>query len=277
MRPLACDTHVHFYDARYPSAPDAVLQPPDATADDYRSLQTELGLERVVVVQPTTYGLDNSCQLDMMATFGDPGDGLVRGVMVVDESVSADELRRLTELGVCGARFHVLPGGVVPWEMLETVAATIAPFGWHIQLQCNGHELAARQHQLAALPTEIVIDHIGRYMPPVPTDDDNFTALLRLVEAGHAWVKLSAPYESSTETIHNGDHASTHHTDVLPLIDTLVERVADRLLWASNWPHPGQSSAPSPGTLMTQLERWLPTDELRHQVLVTNPDRLYFC
>ena len=90
MRPLACDTHVHFYDARYPSAPDAVLQPPDATADDYRSLQTELGLERVVVVQPTTYGLDNSCQLDMMATFGDPGDGLVRGVMVVDESVSAD-------------------------------------------------------------------------------------------------------------------------------------------------------------------------------------------
>jgi D-galactarolactone isomerase len=273
----ACDTHMHFYDARYPSAPDAVLHPPDATADDYRALQTELGLERVVVVQPTTYGLDNSCQLEAMATFGDPGDGLARGVMVVDGSVSADELRRMTKLGVRGARFHMLPGGAIPWEMLEAVAAKIAPFGWHIQLQCNGRELAARHDQLAALPTEIVIDHIGRYMPPVSTDDDSFTALLRLVEAGHAWVKLSAPYESSTEPILNDDGAETNHADVLPLIDVLVERVADRLLWATNWPHPGQSPAPSPGTLKTQLEQWLPTDELRHQVLVTNPDHLYFC
>ena len=269
----ACDTHIHFYDERYPSAPNAVLHPPDATTDDYRAVQTELGLERVIVVQPTTYGLDNSCQLDAMAAFGDRA----RGVVVVDDSLNSSELRRLTTLGVRGARFHMLPGGAVPWEMLETVAAKIAPFGWHIQLQCNGRELAARQDQLAALPTEIVIDHIGRYMPPVPTDDDNFTALLQLVEAGHAWVKLSAPYESSTEPIHNDDGAETNHADVLPLIDVLVERVADRLLWASNWPHPAQSPAPSSGTLRTQLERWLPTDDLRHQVLVTNPDRLYFC
>ena len=273
MTALACDTHIHFYDARYPSAPDAVLHPPDATADDCRALQAELGLERVVVVQPTTYGLDNSCQLDAMATFGNQA----RGVMAVDDSVSANELRRLTTLGVRGARFHMLPGGAVSWEMLEPVAAKIAPFGWHIQLQCNGRELAARHDQLAALPTEIVIDHIGRYMPPVSTDDDNFAALLRLVEAGHAWVKLSAPYESSTEPIHNDDGAETNHADVLPLIDVLVQRVADRLLWASNWPHPGQLPAPSPGTLKTQVERWLPTGELRHQVLVTNPDHLYIC
>ena len=273
----ACDTHIHFYDERYPSAPNAVLHPPDATTDDYRAVQTELGFKRVVVVQPTTYGLDNSCQLDGIATFGHPDDGVARGVMVLNDSVSTDELRRLTKLGVRGARFHMLPGGAVPWEMLEPVAAKIGSFGWHIQLQCNGRELAARQDQLAALPTQIVIDHIGRYMPPVPTSNDNFAALLRLVEAGHAWVKLSAPYESSTEPIHNDDHAGTNHADVLPLIDMLVERVADRLLWASNWPHPGQSLAPSPSTLTTQLERWLPTDELRHQVLVTNPDHLYFC
>ena len=88
---------------------------------------------------------------------------------------------------------------------------------------------------------------------------------------------MSAPYESSTEPIHNDDHARTNHADVLPLIDTLVERVTDRLLWASNWPHPAQLPAPTPGTLKTQLEQWLPTDELRHQVLVANPNRLYFC
>lgn len=257
----ACDTHLHFYDATYPSSPDAVLHPPDAGGDNYRQIQSALHLTRMVVVQPTTYGLDNRCQIDAMAQFGDNA----RGVMVVDDTVTDDELRRLTELGVRGARFHMLPGGVVPWAMLEPVATKIMPFGWHIQLQLNGRELAARRHRLAALPTEIVIDHVGRFMPPVPVDDPNFTALLDLVESGRAWVKLSAPYESSSNT-----------EDVLPLIDALVAHVPDRLLWATNWPHPGQDSPPATTMLGVQLERWLPTTELQHQILVTNPDRLYF-
>ena len=48
--PGACDTHMHFYDARYPTARTALLTPPDASVADYRQLQTRLGLERSVVV-----------------------------------------------------------------------------------------------------------------------------------------------------------------------------------------------------------------------------------
>ena len=70
MRP-ACDTHIHFYDHRHPVAPASTLRPPDATPDDYRDALNALAIERVVVVQPTTYCLDNSCQLDAMAAFGD--------------------------------------------------------------------------------------------------------------------------------------------------------------------------------------------------------------
>lgn len=273
---LACDTHLHFYDATFPTAPAALLRPPDATVELYRDVQNALGLERVVVVQPTTYGLDNSCQLAAMTQFGGPDDGIARGVMVVDDQVTDDELRRLTALGVRGARFHMLPGGAVPWEMLDAVAARIAPFGWHIQLQLNGRELAVRHAQLAALPTEVVIDHVGRFMPPVDADDANVAALIALVESGRAWVKLSAPYESSDQPIHNRSDAAENHRDVLPLIDALVDRVPDRLLWATNWPHPGQAVAPTSTTLRNQLHRWLPTPELRATVLTTNPDRLYF-
>ena len=307
---MICDTHLHVYDSRYPTAAEAVVLADDASPDDYRSVQAALGVERLVVVQPSAYGLDNSCQIDAMAQFashrtlhhgtqndgmtyhgmtnhgtnvsgtGDGGAGsdgaandTVRGVMVVDATVADTELRRLTDLGVRGARFHMLSGGAVPWEQLEPVAAKIAPFGWHIQLQLNGRELAARQARLAALPTDVVIDHIGRFMPPVPIDDANFRALVSLLENGRTWVKLSAPYESSVEPITDepGDH-----TDVDPLISDLVDRVPERLLWATNWPHPGQETAPTPATLRAQRERWLPTDELRRQVLVTNPDRLYF-
>lgn len=289
---MICDTHLHVYDSRYPTASEAIVLADDASPDDYRSVQAALGVERLVVVQPSAYGLDNSCQLEAMAQFGsfghstndggtnDSGTGdrgtandTVRGVMVVDATVADNELRRLTDLGVRGARFHMLPGGAVPWEQLEPVAAKIAPFGWHIQLQLNGREIAARQTRLAALPTDVVIDHIGRFMPPVPIDHRSYRALLSLLENGRAWVKLSAPYESSVEPITDdpGDH-----TDVDPLISDLVDRVPERLLWATNWPHPGQETTPTHATLLAQRERWLPTDVLRQQVLVTNPDRLYF-
>jgi D-galactarolactone isomerase len=267
--PGSCDTHLHFYDSASPVSPTALLHPDDAMPHDYREVQRQLGLDRLVIVQPTTYGLDNSCQLDAMVSFGDSA----RGVMVVDTSTSVAELRRLTGLGVRGARFHMLPGGAVPWSMLDGVAARIAPFGWHIQLQLNGRELADRREQLLRLPVDVVIDHVGRFMPPVDADEPNFSALVDIVRSGCGWVKLSAPYESSTEPVtDSGDD----HGDLDPLIDALVEAAPERLLWATNWPHPGQRKHPSPRTLATQLERWIPDAQTRRKILVDNPNQLYF-
>ena len=265
----SCDTHLHFYDGAFPVAPHALVLPPDATSDDYRDVQRLLGLERLVVVQPTTYGLDNRCQLDAMAAFGDAA----RGVMVVDSATSVAELRRLTDLGVRGARFHMLPGGAVPWAMLDDVADRIASFGWHIQLQLNGRELAARRDQLLRLPVDVVIDHVGRFMPPVDVADPNFSALVDIAASGTGWVKLSAPYESSTEPVTDSEQ---DHRDLRPLIDALVAAVPERLLWATNWPHPGQSVQPSPHTIASQLERWVPDAQTRRMILVDNPDQLYF-
>ncbi len=260
----ACDSHLHFYDSSHPVAPAAILSPPDATVDDYRAVKAELGIDRVVVVQPTTYGLDNTCQLNAMAAFGDAA----RGVMVIDDTTGSAEIGRLTDLGVRGARFHMLEGGAVPWEMLEAVAGLIAGFGWHVQLQLNGRELGERRDRLLALPVDVVIDHIGRFMAPVDCDHPGFRALLDLVDAGRGWVKLSAPYESSVA----GPPA---YSDVLPLVDALVARAPERLLWATNWPHPGQSDPPRPADLARLLERFVPDADIRRRVLVDNPALLY--
>lgn len=72
-----CDTHMHIYDSRYPVAPTSLLRPPDATVDHYRRVQAYLGLQRVVVVQPTTYGFDNSCTLDAVAELGGEARAIV--------------------------------------------------------------------------------------------------------------------------------------------------------------------------------------------------------
>lgn len=177
----ACDTHVHFYHSRFPIAPGALLRPGDAAVADYRAVQNRLGLTRVVVVQPTTYGKDNTRQLEAMATLGTDA----RGIVVADSTISEEELQHLDALGVRGVRFHMLPGGALPWEELERVAERVKPLGWHIQLQLNGRELTERLEQLRQLPVPLVLDHIGRFMPPVRADHPAFRALLALLDTGH--------------------------------------------------------------------------------------------
>ena len=262
--PGACDTHMHFYNAAFPSAPTALMTPPDALVDDYRALQKRLGLERVVVVQPSTYGLDNSCQLEAMKAFGENA----RGVMVVDTSTSDAELERLTRLGARGARFHMLPGGVVPWEMLEEVAARVHNFGWHIQLQMNGRDFPLREAALKRLPCALVVDHLGRFMDPVATDDPAFKALLRLVESGRCWVKLSGPYESSVS-------GGPEWADVAPEAQALARAAPERMLWASNWPHPGRKNPPDEADLLDVLLDWVDDETVRNRILADNPAELY--
>ncbi len=251
MGPVITDTHIHIYDRRFPTAAAAVVHADDASPSEY--IEAFPATSGVVVVQPSAYGLDNRCQLEAMIEFERLGVS-ARGVMVVDAQTTLEEIERLDALGVCGARFHMLAGGAVPWEDLEPVAERIAQFGWHVQLQLNGWELPERVEQLAQLPTDLVVDHVGRFMPPVAPDSEEFAVLLGLVELGRTWVKLSAPYESSPD-----------RSLVEPLAATLVERHSDRLLWASNWPHPGRDRS---------TEVWMP-EGLDERILVSNPAHVY--
>ena len=222
-------------------------------------------LERVVVVQPTTYGRDNACQLEAMAAFGKNA----RGVMVVDDTVTDAALEDLTARGVCGVRFHMLPGGALPWELLEVVAPRVHAHGWHVQLQLNGRELEERLDRLKALPGGLVVDHVGRFMDPVATDHPSFRALLTLLDTGRCWVKLSAPYESSTA-------GPPDYADVTPLARALVahapERNAMGLQLAASRP---ESAAPTRALLLGLLDRWVDDPETRRRILVDNPAALY--
>jgi D-galactarolactone isomerase len=262
--PGACDTHMHFYNAKFSSAPTALMTPGDAWIDDYKIVQAHLGLQRVVVVQPTAYGLDNSCQIEAMAAFGDRA----RGVFVVDDQTPEVELERLTRLGGRGVRFHMLPGGAVPWEILERVAARVHEFGWHIQLQLNGRELPEHEAMLKRLPGTLVVDHVGRFTQPVEPDHEAFQVLLRLLDGGRCWVKLSAPYESF------GDQP-LEYGKVAVEARALVATAPERMLWASNWPHPGKDWLPDDAEHLDLLLDWVVDEAVRNRILVDNPVDLY--
>ncbi len=262
--PLACDTHMHIYDESYPLAPTAVSAAPRGTADDYEAVQRKLGLERVVVVQPSAYGIDNTVTLNAMAAFGAEN---ARGVAVVDDAASEAELERLASAGICGARFHMVAGGAIPWSMLDTVASKVNAFGWHVQLQLDGTTLPDRDAQIRGWPGTIVIDHVGRFFDPVEPDHPAFRTLLALVDTGRVWVKLSAPYIFSAEP--------PPFRDVGRLAKALVDAAPERMLWATNWPHPGVPSPPDEGMLLDLLAEWAPDEATRTRILVDNPADLY--
>jgi D-galactarolactone isomerase len=265
--PGACDTHMHIYDHRFPLASSATFDPPDALVPRYLAMRKRLGVERNVVVQPTAYGRDNRCTLEAMAAIGPSA----RGVAVVDESVSDAELERLTKAGIRGARFHMLAGAPLPWEILDAVAARTHEFGWHVQLQLDGRELPQREAMVRQVAGTLVIDHVGKFLEPVTVDHPSFRLLLRLLENGRTYVKLSAPYEVSKV-------GEPHYDDVGALAKALVRAAPDRMLWATNWPHPTPVTAspkPDDADLLDMLLDWVGDEATRRKVLVDNPAKLY--
>lgn len=260
----ACDTHIHVYEERFGLRPGAAFVPPHAPASAYAQMQRALGLQRVVVVQANGYGDDNRGMLEALAFFGDAA----RGVATASPDIGSAELSALHDAGVRGARFHMLPGGFLQWPDLEALAQRIQPAGWHLQLQLDGNTLPAYEARLSALPVPLVIDHIGKFMPPPSPDSAAFQALLRLLDTGRCWVKLSAPYESSRT-------GAPAYADVAALAQQLIRRFPERCLWASNWPHPAQNPRPDDAALLDLLRDWAPDAATRQRILVDNPATLY--
>lgn len=260
----ACDCHVHVYEHGYPLAPTASFQPPHAPVAAYREEQRRLGLGRVVVVQPTGYGFDNRCTLDAVAQLG----AHARAVAVIRPDTPDAELERLHAAGVRGVRYMMLGTSLLPWDTLPGMARRIAPLGWNINLQLDGRELPRHEAQLAALPCQLVIDHVGKFLGGMPPPADALASLHRLLDTGRCWIKLSAPYESSRTR-------PPAYDDVASLVRALAAGWPQRALWASNWPHPNVEPTPANEDLLAWALALFGGEAPSRRILVDNPAALY--
>jgi len=261
----ATDTHMHIYDAAQPAA-HGTFMPGNFPVDDYRDVQRRLGLERVIVVQPNAYADDNTVTLNAMRALGKGA----KGVAVVKASVNDAELERLTKAGICALRIMTLHGGMLGFDVMDAVMARVHPFGWHANIQLDGRELPLYEAQIKRLPGKFVIDHTGKFLEPVTPDDAAFKSLLRLIDTGRCWVKLSAPYETSKS-------GAPKYEDVGRLAKALVKHAPSRMLWASNWPHPSarKPAPPRDEDLLDLLADWAPDAAVQKQILADNPAELY--
>jgi predicted TIM-barrel fold metal-dependent hydrolase len=260
----ACDCHMHIYNANYPVAPSATLKPPDALVADYKLLQERLGTSRNVVVTPSTYGTDNRVTLDAMAQIG----ATARGVAVVDTSVSDAELKRLNDLGVRGIRFNLVQAGATTAEMIEPLSKRINDLGWHIQIHMKGEQIAGIEDLLLRVPSPIVFDHLGRLAQPDALDSPGFKTISKLIDKGKTWVKLSGAYQDSKV-------GAPSYSDTIPVARAYIKAAPQRVVWASDWPHPTEKEKPDDAILFDLLAEWAPDPASRMLILVQNPATLY--
>jgi D-galactarolactone isomerase len=264
--PGATDTHMHVYRAEVPHAPGGPALPGDFREEHYREMQQRLGFTRVIVVQPNAYQDDNAVALAAIQALGPEA----RGVGVVKPGVPDVEIERLTKGGIVAQRIFQLPWGAVGFDRMHDVMSRVHPFGWHANLQLDGRELPQREEAILRLPGKFVIDHIGKYLEPVTPEQEAFKSLLRLLDTGRCWVKLSGAYETSKT-------GAPKYEDVGRLAKALVKHAPERMLWASNWPHPSapKDNVPDDADLLDLLLDWAPDEATRRKILVDNPAELY--
>jgi len=267
---LACDTHAHICGpaSRYPYWDGRVYTPPDCLLPAYRHMLATLGVERAVLVQPSVYWTDNAAMLDAMRAAGPA----FRGVAVVEDTVSDAEIARLHAAGVRGVRCNIVDivedKGKLPLAMLRRLADKIKDRGWHIELLMHADEFPEMDQAFADFPVDIVLGHLGYLSTAKGIDDRGFQALLRLMRANKAWVKLTGPYRISTGPM--------PHADTNAFAHALIDAAPDRVVWGTDWPHVmAKGHMPNDGDLCDLLAAWVPDERLRDRVLVENPAKLY--
>jgi len=265
----ACDCHMHIYDpARFPFTPNGNAAPTRAALPQYRMLQNRIGTTRVVIVTPRNYRVDNRATVDAITQLGADA----RGVAVLHPTVTDAELKKLHDGGIRGIRFSLgdPATAVVTPAMIEPLAKRVAVLGWHTQFNMGGEQIVELADVLRRLPTQMVFDHLAN--PPLPAGiaHPSHGIVRGLLDQGRAWVKLSGAYINSKIGPPSYPEAATIARD-------FVKAAPERLVWGSDWPHPGlpDDHKPDDAVLFDLLSVWVPDEATRNRVLVRNPETLY--
>lgn len=278
----ACDCHTHIFgDAqRFPFAAGRVYTPEPASIDEIRALHRAIHTSRVVVVQPSVYGTDNACTLDAIRQLG----ANARGIAVIDESTAESALDEMNRTGVRGIRLNLETGGVtdhaVARQRFQRAVDQVRGRNWHIQIYTRLQVIESISDLVMGAPVPVVFDHFGGAQASLGLRQPGFAPLLNLIHAAKAYVKISAPYLASAR--------APDYPDVAPLAKALIAANPQRVLWATNWPHPDSSQVPGrkatdiaplrtidDGRIFNQLPVWAPDAAQREAILVENPARLY--
>jgi 2-pyrone-4,6-dicarboxylate lactonase len=272
------DAHCHVFGpaAQFPFAPERKYTPCDASAKQLFALRDHLGFARNVIVQATCHGADNRALVAACAA----SQGKARGVATVRRSVSDAELEAMHTAGVRGVRFNFVKRLVdfTPKDELLEISHRVKALGWHVVIYFEAVDLPELWNFFTALPTTVVVDHMGRPDVSKPLTGPEFSLFVQFMQQHpNVWSKVSCPERLSLtgpRALHGEQQA---YADVVPFARHIVEQFPSRVLWGTDWPHPNlKDHMPDDGLLVDFIPHIATTAALQQQLLVTNPMRLYW-
>ncbi len=277
--PGATDCAVHVYEPdRFPYWDGRSYTPEPATRAELRQFLQTLKLDRVVVVQATSYGTDNACVVASLRELGNRA----RGVAIIDEKTPEASLDDMHQAGIRGVRLTLNNLAATDFpaarqRLKMTIDRLRTRKNWHLQLSANAATYEILREELTGMPMTLVVDHFGQVQAAQGTGQRGFSTVLELVKSGKAYVKISNPHSISQRP---------DLSDVAPFAKALIGANPQRVVWGTAWPHPTPGSARKPtdlsphqqvddGRVMNMLPVWVPDAATRKMILVDNPERLY--
>ncbi|EIJ69060.1 amidohydrolase family protein [Pasteurella bettyae] len=262
-----CDCHHHIFNRNFPYTPEDTRDLPNATMDDFVQFKKYMGVERHILVQPSSYGVDNRCLIDAL----EKGGKLCRGEAVIDESFTHKQLQDLADKGVVGIRFNFGAGNYASADNLLTLAERVHEFNWHIQIHAKADQLSELYPLLTKIKNPIIFDHYAQLKQPTAFKHPFWKQLLKLIDQQNCWVKLSGPYHTSTKT---------DFSDLEQITKEFLRIAPERLVWGSDWPHPNLTSShknmPDDRYFLALFNSWLGSDAMRQKIFVDNPTTFFF-
>lgn len=266
LPPGATDCHVHVFAPpdRYPFYPARAYTPPlGIDASRLIRMHEAIGVSRAVLVASNVYAEDLRATEDALKAHPDR----FRGVALIRPDVADSELDRLHGLGFRAVRINLVLAGALRLEHLPALAPRLADRGWHLEVQSKPETLAEVVEQLRALPVDVAIDHLALLRPEHGDSPPGIAAVLRLLDGGRGWAKLSGPYV--------GEPGGPRFPKAAALARRFAAAAPERCLWGSNWPHPQAVPMSDDGDLVDWLAEAVPDAAARARILVDNPARLF--
>ncbi len=236
----AIDAHVHVWTpdvAKYPLAAGYKVEdmkPRSFTPEELLAQARPVGVGRIVLIQMSFYGFDNSYMLETIQRY----PGVFSGVAVINpHAYPAATMRNLKKQGVRG--FRIRPNA----EKKETPEAWLGTGEMRIMWECaakerlnmcglvNPWDLAELDKMCEKHPdTPVVVDHFARIGADGTVRDEDVKALCRLARHKHTSVKVSAFYALGQK--------KSPYTDLASMVKRLLEAYGpERLMWATDCPY----------------------------------------
>jgi 2-pyrone-4,6-dicarboxylate lactonase len=269
----SCDCQFHIYDApaRFPPRPNPPYPPiTSATFAEAQKMHQAIGFDRGVIVHSAIYGSDHRLLLHALESLNDRNH--YRGIGIVDDHVSDQELERLHAAGVRGARFNFVRFLNLDQREAEVRRSMnrLRELGWHARLHVHGDDLLNNSHLLRSIrDVPMVVDHFGHVGFEGGLDRPVIRWLLDTLKNENWWLMLS-----------NGNRDSKMDEgwdDAIPYGKAFIEAAPDRIIWGTDWPHPQWTKRMmNDAEEVELLYRYVDGDPAAmHRILVDNPARLH--